>query len=65
MGRIVRVLEGRFGRLVLSELASEERLEAPSGFAEVMKSISTLLGPVVARSAEGRWQPSAQRWEQD
>ena len=41
------------------------RLEAPSGFAEVMKSISTLLGPVVARSAEGRWQPSAQRWEQD
>ncbi len=31
MGRIVRVLEGRFGRLVLTELAREDRLEAACG----------------------------------
>ena len=30
MGRIIRVLEGRFGRLVLTDLAPEDRLESAS-----------------------------------
>jgi AraC family transcriptional regulator len=37
MGKTVRVLEGRFGRLVLTELAAEERIEASSGPAVVLR----------------------------
>jgi AraC family transcriptional regulator len=37
MGRIIRVLEGRFGRLVLTELAPADRLEAASGPAVVLQ----------------------------
>jgi len=37
MGRIVRVLEGRFGRLVLTDLAPEDRLESASCPAVVLQ----------------------------
>jgi len=37
MGRIVRVLEGKFGRVVLSELAPEDRLEAPASPAVLLQ----------------------------
>jgi len=36
MGKMVRVLEGRFGRLVLTDLEREERIEASSGPAVVL-----------------------------
>jgi AraC-like DNA-binding protein len=37
MGRILRVLEGRFGRLVLADLAAQERVEAGADPAIVMQ----------------------------
>jgi AraC family transcriptional regulator len=40
MGKTVRVLEGRFGRLVLTDLAAEERLEASAGPAVVLRQAS-------------------------
>jgi AraC family transcriptional regulator len=38
MGRIVRLTEGRFGRLVLEELATEERIQSPEEPAIVLQS---------------------------
>ena len=38
MGRIVRLSEGRFGRLVLEELAAEERIQAAEEAAIVLQS---------------------------
>src|SRR5689334_18523293 len=37
MGKMVRVLEGRFGRLVLTDLEPQERVEASSGPAIILQ----------------------------
>lgn len=40
------------------------RLAAPSQFAEVMRIITSLLQPILAGQARGRWNPERQAWQE-